>query len=437
MASDGSEKHVAYNTELEAIRAIALVRKVDDLIALCEEMQAIAARSTGSERAAIYLVDADRRELVMVSKPFGYEGGLAERYKRAPMVSPILGEVFHTLAPAVFSAATLPEQDRAASIAAGFVEYMVVPLHSDGVLTGILNLARTRNEPYSPELVSLSLAIGDQISVQIERARMLVEEKERNRNLARLNEDLHRSYEELAEAQSELIRRDRLATLGELAVLVAHEVRNPLGVIFNVAAQLRKVHPAEPEKSIELVTILEEEAVRLDRLVRAFLDFGRPVAPLFKPVNVEPLISAAIEIATRAFPAPDLKWEVHVALDAACFHADAQLIREALVSLFFNAAEAQSSSGTVIVRTIRQVHDGRPHLRLSIEDEGATPDAETLFRAFEPFFTTKASGIGLGLAIVKRTVEAHAGEVTIAAREPTGTTVTILLPIDRAKANRL
>jgi len=434
MAFDEFAKDVRHSAELDAIRVIARTRKTDDLAALCEEMQVIAARATGSERAAIYLVDAERNDLVMVANPLGYDGVLAERYRRAPIDSDILGEVIRTLAPVVFSVSSLPEQYRAQSIAAGFVEYAIVPLHSDGVLSGTLNLARTRAEPYAPELVSLSLSLGDQISVQIERARLYVQEKERNRNLARLNEDLRRSYEELAQAQSELIRRDRLASLGELAVLVAHEVRNPLGVVFNVAAQLRKTKPSEHKKTIELVTILEEEAARLDRIVRAFLDFGRPAAPQLKPVSVEPLIHAAIEMTTRALSATELSWDVKVDADAVRLDADEHLLRQALVSLFTNAAEAQMLRGAVSVHAFREAHDGRPHLKLSIEDEGSSMDAETASRAFEPFFTTKASGTGLGLAIVKRTVEAHAGEVSIESRLPQGTTVTLLLPLEVARS---
>lgn len=418
-----------HDDELEAIRAIARTRKSHDLEALCEEMQDIASRTTLSERAAIYLVDAATKSLVMAANPHGYDGELAARYRRMPLDGPIVGEVISKLKPLVFSASALPEAYRAPSIAAGFVEYAVIPLHSDGVLSGTLNLARTREEPYSPKMVELALTLGDQISVQIERARLYIAEKERSQSLAALNRDLTRSYEELARTQSELIRQERRASLGELAVLVAHEVRNPLGVIFNVATQLRKL-PAVPSGAAELVGILEEEAARLERIVRAFLDFGRPVSPTFRKVGVRHVIETAIELTTRALSHSSVDWRIEVAPNAVSLEADEHLLVQALVSLLTNGAEAQSLTGEVFVRAASR-GDGTQDraVVIAVEDVGVAVDPEIVERVFDPFFTTKASGTGLGLAIVKRNIEAHAGAVTILPRKPKGTVVTLEIPV--------
>ena len=427
----GTATEREHDDELEAIRAIARTRKSHDLVALCEEMQLIAARTTSSERAAIYLVDAEAKSLVMAATPHGYDGALAAQHRKVPLDGPILGEVIRTLQPKVFSASALPEAYREPSIRAGFVEYAVVPLHSDGALTGTLNLARTRSEPYAASIVNLALTLGDQISVQIERARLYLAEKERAQKLAALNQDLTRSYEELARAQTELIRQERRASLGELAVLVAHEVRNPLGVIFNVATQLRKL-PQVPEGAAELVEILEEEAARLDRIVRAFLDFGRPVSPSFKKIAVRDVIETAIELTTRAL-ATSVSYHVHVAGNDMTVEGDEHLLLQALVSLLTNAAEAQGLAGDVHVRATHRRDGGGDRVLISVEDEGVAVDPQIVERVFDPFFTTKASGTGLGLAIVKRNAEAHAGTVTIAARKPKGTTVTLELPT-RVKA---
>ena len=414
--------------ELEAIRLIARTRKTHDLAALCGEMQIIAAASTYSERAAIYLLTPDRTKLAMATTPYGYEGDLAEKHRMAPLDSPILGEVIRKLIPLVFSASSLPDAYREASVRAGFVEYAVVPLHSDGVLTGTLNLARTRSEPYAKDIVQLALTLGDQISVQIERARLYLAEKERSESLARVNADLLRSYEELASAQTELIRQERRASLGELAVLVAHEVRNPLGVMFNVAAELRKI-PAVPPSASLLVGILEEEAARLERIVHAFLDFGHPITPTFKRVSVRNVVDTAIELTTRALSITAATWHVEVETGASELEADEHLLGQALVSLLTNAAESQSLRGTIYVRARCSGNGGNERLLLSVEDEGTAVDPRILDRVFDPFFTTKASGTGLGLAIVKRNADAHGGEVTIAPGRSKGTIVTMSVPI--------
>ncbi|HEX7663210.1 MAG TPA: ATP-binding protein [Polyangiaceae bacterium] len=418
--------------ELEVIRAIARTRKTDDLAALCAEMQLIAAKASSSDRVAIYLVNENRTFLEMATAPHGYEGALAETYRRAPFDGPIMGDVIRTLKPLTFSASSLPDVYRAHSIAAGFVEYAIVPLHSDGDLTGTLNLARTREHPYDDGTVRLAVTLGDQISVQIERARLLVAEKERAQKLTALNEDLRRSYEELERAQTELVAQEARASLGDLAVLVAHEVRNPLGVIFNVATQLKKLVPdAEQSSATELVGILQEEANRLERIVRAFLDFGRPVSPTFKPVEVASLVEASIELTTRALPASNTTWEVDVDPNADDLECDEHLFRQALVSALTNAAEAQSFAGHVRVTVRRRETTDGARLVLVIEDEGEAIDLKIVDRVFHPFFTTKASGTGLGLAIVKRNVDMHAGEVVIAPRKPRGTVLTIEVPTRR------
>jgi signal transduction histidine kinase len=372
------------------------------------------------------------RELVMAAVPHGYDGDLAQRYRRTSLDGPLMGDAIRTLKPVVFSASSLPEAYRAVCLGAGFVEFAVVPLHSDGVLTGTLNLARTRNAPYASGTVQLALALSDQISVQIERARLYVEEKERARKLARLNDDLRTSYEELARTQTELVRRERLASLGELAVLVAHEVRNPLGVLFNVASQLRKLLPPKPREAALLVGILQEEADRLDRIVKDFLDFGRPASPRPRLIDIGAVVDGAIELTRLALRGPQVEqvaWHVEISPEARHLVADEHLVRQVLVNLFTNAVEAQMSAGAVWVKTVRCEYEGREHVRLSIEDEGATVPEEILEHAFEPFFTTKASGTGLGLTIVRRTVEAHSGRVSIGPREAGGTVVLLLLPV--------
>jgi signal transduction histidine kinase len=412
---------------LEAIRAIARTRKTGDMAALCAEMQDIAASSTASDRVAIYLVDRPTNELVMAAVPFGYDGEAAREYHRRPIDGPIMGMVTSTLQPAFFSAALLPDPFREVATSAGFVEFAIIPLHAEGVLSGTINLARTHSSPYTQETIDLAMMLGEQISVQIERARLLFVEKERVAKLASLNDDLRRSYEELSRTQDELIRKEKLANLGELAMIVAHEVRNPLGVVFNVISQLRKSFGAEPDGAA-LVRILEEEASRLDRVVKDFLDFGRPTDPQLRGVDVAALISSAIELTNHLLTSTAMTWQVALDDDVGELQADEHLLRGALVNVLLNAAEVQSTSGTVWIRAKRLEIDGRRHVQLAIEDEGpAEPPLSD--KVFEPFFTTKAFGTGLGLTIVKRTIEAHKGAVRLESREGKGTVLTILLPV--------
>jgi signal transduction histidine kinase len=418
-------KAMSEGRELEAIRSIARTRKTGDMAALCSEMQDIAAQSTDSNRVAIYLVDRTANELVMATTPLGYDGDVAREYKRRPLDGPIMGMVAATLKPAVISAAMLPGAYKDAAVGAGFVEFAIVPLHAEGVLSGTLNLARTYTGPYTQETVDLAMVLGEQISVQIERARLYLAEKERVAKLASLNEDLRRSYEQLERTQGELIRKEKLASLGELAMLVAHEVRNPLAVVFNVVSQLRK-HIAADASGAPLLGILEEEAKRLDRIVKDFLDFGRPATPQFRPVEIEALVSSAVELTSRALSSSTVSWKIALDGDIGMLQADEHLLRAALVNVLINAAEAQSE-GAVWIKGARRKVGTEDFVELTIEDDGGIKP-EVADQVFEPFFTTKAFGTGLGLTIVKRTVETHGGSVQLEAREGGGTIVTIRLP---------
>jgi signal transduction histidine kinase len=147
-----------------------------------------------------------------------------------------------------------------------------------------------------------------------------------------------------------------------------------------------------------------------------------------KPVDLEALVGTAIAQTTRTLTNAHMRWCVDISLDTPPLEADEHLLGQALVSLFTNAAESQSLQGTVSVKTARCSHDGRDHVRLSVEDEGVSVPRESLEHVFEPFFTTKAFGTGLGLSLVKRTVEAHSGHVSIGPRERGGTVVTLMLP---------
>lgn len=426
--SGQSDGDAGNGRELEAIQAIARTRKTD-VVTLCEELQRIAAKATASERAAIYLVDLEKRECAMAAVPFGYDGPLVERHWRTSLDAPFLGEAIRTLRPQVFSAVDLPEPYRVPSIEAGFVEYAVLPLHSEGVLMGTLNLARTRAEPYALQTVQLALALVDMMAIQIERARLNAREKERATNLARLSEDLRHRHADLTRTNEDMSGREPLANLGMLAALVAHEIRNPLGVIFNVVAQLRKVLPPEHSQSSQLIAILHEESMRMDKIVRAFLDFGRPAAPIPTLIDVERLVASAIELTTRALMGSTVQWRTEFAPAARWLEGDEHVLRQALMNLLANAVEAQSLRGAVWVKTACCQVEGRDQVAISIEDEGVPLTGTCAKRAFEPFFTTKASGTGLGLAIVRRAAEMHRGTVTMQAGDARGTIVTLTLPV--------
>jgi signal transduction histidine kinase len=251
---------------------------------------------------------------------------------------------------------------------------------------------------------------------------------------ARLVEDLRGSYAELARTQAELVERERLAVVGELSASIAHEVRNPLGVIFNSLGSLRRLLN-QPNGDVRLLLdIIGEEADRLNRIVGDLLDFARPMQPAVERVALQPLVADAVA-AARALhePGGTVDVDVRVAAEVSSIRADPRLLRQALVNLVVNALQSLGRGGHVAVRAEPAQRQGRAGALLAIRDDGQGVPEALRPRVFQPFFTTKAKGTGLGLAVVKRIAEGHGGAAEVAdLPDGTGAEFQVWLPQDEA-----
>ena len=235
---------------------------------------------------------------------------------------------------------------------------------------------------------------------------------------------LSASLEELAQAQSNLVRRERLAALGELAAVVAHEVRNPLAAIYNSLSTLKHRLTLDPEASV-LFAIIEEEAGRLNRTVSDLLSYVKPLVPERRP---DDLAELARDVVRNTVTEPAIDSEVIAEPKLELVSADPVLMRVALSNLVTNAVQSMPRGGKITV-TLREVsHEKRDVVAIAVHDTGKGIPPAVLPRVFEPFFTTRASGAGLGLAVVRRIVEAHDGLVTAESDEQRGTVFTVLLP---------
>jgi len=261
-------------------------------------------------------------------------------------------------------------------------------------------------------------------------------EVERATAIAGLIEDLRRSYSDLERTQVELVDRERLAALGELSASIAHEVRNPLGVIFNALGSLRRLLRDEGNVGL-LLGIIGEEADRLNRMVGDLLNYSRPYQPALQPVPLLPLVEDALASARPTHvPEPDestpetqVQIEVRIPRDLT-LRADPRLLRQALVNLFTNSFQAMPKGGTLDVNAESVPGPRGLEARLRIRDSGPGIPENVRPRIFHPFFTTKATGTGLGLAVVKRIVESHGGSIALREGEETGTEFELKLLIE-------
>ncbi|MFP2929146.1 MASE1 domain-containing protein [Pyxidicoccus sp. 3LG] len=259
-------------------------------------------------------------------------------------------------------------------------------------------------------------------------ASALGERRRAQEKVNHLNQELRQSLQTLAATQAMLVRRERMAALGELSATVAHEVRNPLGAIANAVAALRRLAPETTTGHAgTLLGIMDEEVRRLALMVNDLLDFARPAEPRLMPQPLPPVVEGALEASLRSGPS-GITVARTVDSELPPVAVDAQLLHVALINLFTNAVQAMPSGGTLTTRLEPDTRAGTPHARLTISDTGHGMAPEVKARIFEPFFTTRATGTGLGLAIVRRIVEGHHGEVSVHSTVGQGTTFTVWLP---------
>ncbi|HSP79421.1 MAG TPA: GAF domain-containing protein, partial [Myxococcaceae bacterium] len=234
---------------------------------------------------------------------------------------------------------------------------LVLPLTSREELIGVVLVDDTRRpRPFGPAFIELAEATCGQIALAIANAR--------------LYESLWASYAELAATRAEMVKRERLAAVVDLSAIVAHEVRNPLGVIFNAVASLRRMLRPEGDTAM-LLDILAEESDRLNRMVGDLLDYTRPREAMLQPEDVHQVLKDALESARALqLAAGGVEFSAEVEPDLPQVPVDRRLMRQALVNVLVNAIQSMPQGGTVRVRARREGHAGRGSLRIDVADQG-------------------------------------------------------------------
>jgi signal transduction histidine kinase len=239
------------------------------------------------------------------------------------------------------------------------------------------------------------------------------------------------SFNTLTEAalrfQREASLRDRLAALGRLSTVIAHEVRNPLMIIKGSLRSLRRAELPSPELR-EAVHDIDHEVSRLNRIVDDVLDFARPVRLEYGPVDLEALCRDAAAAALSGEGAPEVRFESDAPQGLVV--TDAERLRTVLVNVLGNAREAvegtaPASTGPPITLSLRRAGG---QVAITVRDRGTGIAPADLPHVFEPYFTTKRTGTGLGLPIAKNIVDALGGTVTVTSEIGQETSITIVVP---------
>ncbi len=265
---------------------------------------------------------------------------------------------------------------------------------------------------------------GDEIGGLAEELKVMV---------SRLREKHEAMQDELDEKEKELLRSERLSTIGTMSAAIAHEVHNPLGIILMYSQMLsERIPPDDP--NAEKLKAISREGARIALLVRGLLQFARHSEPVIQTVAIPPLVNEAIA-ATRGLDERHADIPVHLSIAPECdaFDVDPDQFQQVLRNLLINACHAAGDGGEVRVRVAPK---GTNQTLIQVIDTGPGIAPDIVPRLFEPFFTTKefGTGTGLGLAIAKEIIENHGGTIRVTSRIGEGATFEICVPNRQGQA---
>jgi signal transduction histidine kinase/CheY-like chemotaxis protein len=381
---------------------------------------------TGAEEGSLMLVDKDTGELYLRASL-----GLGEKFARGfrlKVEHSIAGQVVKTGQPILQST----QEEETLKVKTGYlVKSLVnVPLKAKDEVIGVLAVNnKVFSRPFTENDVHLLSALADYATIAIVNAQLYEETK-------RWSEELERKVEartrELRAAQEQLLQSEKLASIGQLAAGVAHEINNPMGVILGFAQGILKTLPQDDSLRRPLTT-MEKESLRCKRIVQNLLDFAHYSEPTPHLTNINELLDASCELVEHQISLQNVKLFKDYDPALPSIMADLHQLQQVFINVMLNAYQAMPDGGSLRLTT-RTVGS---ELQVTLADTGSGILPENVQRIFDPFFTTKevGEGTGLGLSVSYGIIKAHGGDIEVESQVGKGTTFVIKLPIDKSKAD--
>jgi two-component system NtrC family sensor kinase len=245
---------------------------------------------------------------------------------------------------------------------------------------------------------------------------------------------------ELKQAHEHLLNVERMASIGKLAAIVAHEINNPLaGILVYAKLLLKKLAgSAGLEDAKQHLSMIASESARCGEIVKNLLQFSRQTRVNPEPNDVNEIIVQSLRLVQHKIDLMGITADLQLGGGLSQVLCDAQQIKQALVALLINACEAMKLGEGRLEMKSRRLPDLRA-IEIEVTDNGVGMDEETRKQIFEPFFTTKeeGKGVGLGLAVVYGIVSSHSGEIEVKSSPGIGTTFVIRLPENGASAGKI
>ena len=241
---------------------------------------------------------------------------------------------------------------------------------------------------------------------------------------------------ELQRAHDHVVHVEKMASIGKMAAVVAHEINNPLSGILTYSKLLKKrvqKVDGDEQKRKEIgdcLTLIEGESKRCGDLVKNLLTFSRSAAMNLSWTNINQVVDRCVRLVQHQLEIGSVQLQCDLAEEVPMMHCDPAQIEQVLLALVMNALDAMPRGGNLLLRT-RSLPQSR-QVELQVRDDGMGIPPDLLPRLFEPFLTTKETGkgVGLGLAISKTIIERHGGQIEVESQPGKGTTFYVFLPVD-------
>ncbi|ABR49394.1 integral membrane sensor signal transduction histidine kinase [Alkaliphilus metalliredigens QYMF] len=230
--------------------------------------------------------------------------------------------------------------------------------------------------------------------------------------------------------EGQVRRGERLAAVGELASGIAHEIRNPLGIIKTISQTINK--EVEDEEIKEGLEIIEHEIERANKVVQGLLDFSKPNKVKIEKINLNRLLDELVMITRKFAEQQDVAIELSNMNDAYEIEGDSDKLKQALINIILNGIQAMEQGGRLEI-SLKKTE--KEESVITFKDEGRGIEKRIVDQIFNPFFTTKEKGTGLGLSITHRIIEEHQGSIEVTSEINRGTEIGIRLPLLNQEGN--
>lgn len=242
------------------------------------------------------------------------------------------------------------------------------------------------------------------------------------------------SFRKLLKSEASLRQSERLAFLGKMAAVMAHEIRNPLGIIRGTADVLKNKYRQSGKE--EIFDYIPAEVNRLNNLIANFLTYAREQKLNLKRLNLIEFISELIRQVSLSEPENTVYFETFFEDEAVSIQADKDALKQIFLNIFRNAIQASESETQIVIYEKTFKKKGRSWVEIAVVDHGSGIEGDPE-KIFEPFYTTKSTGTGLGMPISKKIIEQHGGSIFVESEIGKGTTVKILLPMSNPANHKI